>query len=157
MSFYFDEELPAGYQDADLEMAAMAALANEREMFDVIAAAEYSAPRDTVTVTAKRAPAANECEHCYRVTDLFHNEATGLALCEACDMATDEPPVEVTAQPVVKFKKLRNGAWGVTGPDDILLPGWRVSVTKRNGAVTVVTVKRVLWSDGDKAIATIAR
>ena len=101
----------------------------------------------------------DECDNChYSGSDLFHNEVTGLSLCERCDaVATDA----VETQPVT-WKRLRNGAWGVTGPAALLVQGAQVVVTKRSGATQVKRVSRVLWSGTDRqgreiSIATVGR
>ncbi len=57
----------------------------------------------------------------------------------------------------VRFKRLRNGAWGVTGPSRLLVTGQLVNVTKRDGSVTLVTVGKVVWSGDGKAIAATRR
>lgn len=123
------------------------------------------------------------CDQCKRdVGDtLSHNERTGLALCESCDLATEAEArpslhdrlnaeaerqaerdtaryVEVrdgTSERPVTFKRLRSGAWGVTGPDVLLRSGSEIAVTKRNGSTSTVTVGSVLWSGDGRAIATI--
>ena len=67
-----------------------------------------------------------------------------------------ETPVS-PSQGTVRFKRLKSGAWGLTGPDDLLQPGTVVAVAKRGGTSSTVTVGRVLWSGDGKAICTIAR
>lgn len=57
----------------------------------------------------------------------------------------------------VTFKRLRNGAWGITGPAALLVEGTDVAVTKRDGDTTVTTVSRVLWSGEGRSIASIKR
>lgn len=53
------------------------------------------------------------------------------------------------------FKKLRNGDWGIQGHG--LRAGQQVTVTKKSGATTRVTVGRVLFTGKDGySIATIA-
>lgn len=98
-------------------------------------------------------PGAHGCDRCGKVTDLFHNERTGLSLCERCDIEADEQPATGT----VRFKRLRNGAWGITGPSTLLVPDTLVAVTKRDGSSTTVRVSRVLWSGDGKAICTTRR
>jgi hypothetical protein len=92
------------------------------------------------------------CEGCGATgRKLYHNEQQGIALCEPCDLAAEVQPV--------KFKRLRSGAWGITGAASYLQEGEQVVVDKRGGERTTVRVGRVLWSDSEqnRAIATIAR
>ena len=52
------------------------------------------------------------------------------------------------------FKRLRNGDWGIQGHG--LRAGQQVTVTKRSGETSTVTVGRILFSGDDGyAIATI--
>lgn len=57
----------------------------------------------------------------------------------------------------VTFKRLRTGAWGITGPSALVVEGQQVNVSKRDGSVTLVTVGRVLWNGDGKAIAATRR
>jgi len=57
----------------------------------------------------------------------------------------------------VRFKRLRNNAWGITGPSALLREGADVAVTKRDGTTTTATVSRVLWAGDGKAICSIRR
>jgi len=55
----------------------------------------------------------------------------------------------------ITFKRLRNGEWGIQGL--WLEPGEKVTVTRRDGSTTRVTVGRVLFTGEDGySIATIA-
>jgi|SRR5215471_6940823 len=127
-----------------------AALDNEREMVDAI---------------VRQDVASDECDRCGKRRELFHNERTGLALCEACDRITDEVEELLDPAPVtmpVTWKRLRNGAWGVTGPADLLVSGAQVVVTKRDGTTKLARIGRVLWSGTNRegepvAIATTRR
>jgi hypothetical protein len=51
------------------------------------------------------------------------------------------------------WTKLRDGSWGIKGAG--LTAGSTQRVAKRNGEVSLVTVDRVLWTDGTVAIATV--
>ena len=55
----------------------------------------------------------------------------------------------------VSFSKLHSGDWGVSGPVDLLEEGSVVTVTKRSGATAKVTIKSVIWDNGDRAVASI--
>jgi len=55
----------------------------------------------------------------------------------------------------ITFTKLRNGNWGIRGPQEEIEAGFEVWVTKRNGKQTLVTVDRVLWSGDGIALASI--
>lgn len=95
----------------------------------------------------------DQCDNCHQVdADLSYNEATGLSLCEGCDQVATSA-IEAPAA-TATWKRLRNGAWGLSGPSALLQPGARVTVVKRNGDEQTVTVGRVLWSDNNKALAT---
>lgn len=106
------------------------------------------AEREIVEAIVANLPAADECDRCRAKAELYHDEASGLALCDSCSTAADIP---------THFKRLRNRAWGVTGPSALVREGETVTVTKRDGTSTTVTVGRVLWSDESKAIATITK
>lgn len=99
----------------------------------------------------------DDCDRCGKVRELYHNEKTGLALCDECDRITDEVEALVPVVGEVRFKRLHNDAWGVTGPSALLREGAAVAVTKRDGTTSTVTVNRVLWSGDGKAICTIRR
>lgn len=108
---------------------------------------------------------ADDCDRCGKRRELYHNEATGLALCDDCDRTTDQveallSPPETVAEAVlapIRWKRLRNGAWGVTGPDTLVREGAIVSVEKRDGSTSTATVSRVLWSGDGKAIASVRK
>jgi hypothetical protein len=133
------------------------ALQAEREMWDAIATpSTASVKEDSVARhmgknwTAEQHVADNHCDRCTTEGELYHDEASGLALCDSCTTAA--------AQDVpTRFKRLRNRAWGVSGPSALLQEGATIDVTKRDGTTTTVTVGRVLWSDESKAIATISK
>lgn len=116
------------------------ALQAERETWEAIVANETSTVRPL-----------DACDSCGARAELFHNERTGLSFCEACDLASEVQPV--------RFKRLRSGAWGLSGPASYLREGEQVVVEKRGGTRDTVRVGRVLWADNaqNKAIATIAR
>jgi hypothetical protein len=95
---------------------------------------------------------------------LSHHDATGLAPCDGCYTLAENdhhdtiglntaPPVDTT----VRFKRLRNNAWGIIGPSALLREGVDVAVTKRDGTATMATVSRVIWSGDGKAICSIRR
>lgn len=44
-------------------------------------------------------PSPLGCDHCGRVRELYHNDATGLSLCEECDSAVDEEAASVLDVP----------------------------------------------------------
>lgn len=54
----------------------------------------------------------------------------------------------------VRFKRLRNGTWGISGPAALLVDGAIVVVSRRDGSTTTVVVGRMLWSGDGKAICT---
>jgi hypothetical protein len=99
----------------------------------------------------------NACDRCGREGELYHNEATGLALCDGCDRITDEVEAVLAPPAIVTFKRLKTGAWGVTGPARLLVADAEIAVTKKSGETTTVTVGRVLWTGDGKTIATIRR
>lgn len=73
-----------------------------------------------------------------------------------------EPPVAAPAPPsaptvTVRFKRLRDGSWGLSGPETLLREGEGVVVSKRDGSTDVISVGAVLWSGDGKAISRIAR
>lgn len=53
------------------------------------------------------------------------------------------------------WTKLRNGEWGIKGVD--LAAGELVNVTKKNGQTQTVRVGKVLWSNDEIQIATVAK
>lgn len=53
------------------------------------------------------------------------------------------------------FSKLRSGAWGIRSTLP-LAPGERVTVERRDGSRSTVTVDRVVWSGGGVWLAAIA-
>ena len=55
----------------------------------------------------------------------------------------------------VTFSKLRSGDWGVCGPVDLLEAGSVVTVKKKSGATAEVTIKAIVWDNGERAIASI--
>ena len=55
----------------------------------------------------------------------------------------------------ITYKKLRDDTWGLYGPEDELVSGQEVTVTKRDGTEKTETVAKVLWTGDGKAIATI--
>ena len=57
----------------------------------------------------------------------------------------------------VTFSKLHSGDWGVSGPVDMIETGNVVTVTKKSGATARVTIKSVIWDNGETAIASISR
>ena len=65
---------------------------------------------------------------------------------------------------LAKFKRLRNGAWGVivTGPQAGAFAGRTIPVTKRDKSETTVTTSKLLWTGpakfggGQAAIYSIA-
>ena len=104
----------------------------------------------------------DECDRCGKRRSLFHNEATGLALCEACDRITDGVEALVPETMPVTWKRLRNGGWGVLGPAGLLVTGSEVVVTKRSGETQRKRVRRVLWTGEDRdgreiSIATVGK
>jgi hypothetical protein len=107
---------------------------------------------------------ADECDRCGARRDLYHNEATGMALCDDCDRITVEVEALVTGRApmhapptTVTWKKLRNGAWGIIGPAALLQADEVVIVTKRDGTTKTATVGRVIWTDGAATIASVRR
>jgi hypothetical protein len=124
----------------------------EREIFEDLMRSEQEPPKATATLAGDR-QSTDGCDGCGKVADLFHNEATGLAFCEACDMAAEMP---------VTWKHLRSGGWGVIGPASVLVEGCNVPVTKRSGEVQQKAVRRVLWTGTDRegreiSIATVGK
>jgi hypothetical protein len=119
----------------------------EREIMEDLVRSEQEPPKATATLAGDR-QSTDGCDGCGKVADLFHNEATGLSFCESCDAAADTG--------TVTWKKLRNGAWGVTGPAVLLRQGEQVVVTKRSGETQVKTVRRVLWMGTNRAGEAIA-
>jgi hypothetical protein len=136
----------------DINTPESEAVQAERETWEAIVANDVEH-----VVSPTTGVALDECDRCGKRRELFHNEATGLALCDECDRITDEVEALVPVEQTVRFKKLRNGAWGVTGPSALLREGEIVAVTKRNGSTTTVRVGRVLWSGDGKAICTTRR
>lgn len=57
----------------------------------------------------------------------------------------------------VRFKKLPDGQWGIIGQRHLLVPGRIVSVTKKGGKVCPVTVGRIVKTDYEWALATVAK
>lgn len=55
------------------------------------------------------------------------------------------------------FTKLRSGNWGLRGDAAELVTGETVTVTKRNGDESQETVGAIVWTDGEVAVAEIAR
>lgn len=55
---------------------------------------------------------------------------------------------------MVRFRKLRSGSWGVSGPAGEVVVG-SVQAVRRDGTVQDVTVYRVIWTDGVKAIGAL--
>ena len=51
------------------------------------------------------------------------------------------------------YTRLRTGAWGVRGTD--LTAGAEVTITKRDGTTSDVTIDTIVWTDGTTSIATI--
>jgi len=48
------------------------------------------------------------CEHCSELRELWHNERTGLAVCEACDIELNRPALfEVVAETTVTVEAPR--------------------------------------------------
>lgn len=54
------------------------------------------------------------------------------------------------------WTKLRNGTWGARGDAGAMAAGEQIEITTRAGKVTVATVERVVWTDGQVAIAAVA-
>lgn len=54
------------------------------------------------------------------------------------------------------FAKLRDGGWGVRGPASYVRPGAAVRIARRDGAVVIGTVDRVLSVRDGTALATLA-
>jgi len=62
----------------------------------------------------------NECDNCGEAADLFHNEATGLAFCQACD-ATDGEEVRMPAiTTTLVADKVTKGAVRFTEPEALM-------------------------------------
>jgi len=57
----------------------------------------------------------------------------------------------------VSFGRLHSGDWGVFGALNTLKPGRLVTVTKKSGETTQVTVGEVVWDNGMEGIATIKK
>ena len=59
------------------------------------------------------------------------------------------------------FKKLKNGDWGIRVEDEAPEPGASLTVRKRDGSTSTVTVDKVLWrgqeNDKDIALCSIKR
>ncbi len=53
------------------------------------------------------------------------------------------------------WTKLRNGTWGARGDADAMAAGEQIEITTRAGKVTVATVERVVWTDGQVTIAAV--
>lgn len=51
------------------------------------------------------------------------------------------------------FTKLRSGDWGVKGTS--LASGQAVTITKRDGSTSTVTIDRIIWTESDVSIASI--
>lgn len=60
----------------------------------------------------------------------------------------------VTTTPI-RFTKLRSGAWGIRGLEREVVEGATVTVHRRDGSTSVVTVDRVIWSGDGVALAAI--
>lgn len=56
-----------------------------------------------------------------------------------------------------RYTKLRDGTWGVRGPEGDITTGERVEVTKRGGEIKTETIDRVIWRGNGLAIATLAK
>ena len=54
------------------------------------------------------------------------------------------------------YSKLKDGSWGVRGSVAEVVAGASVTVNKKSGESKTETVGRVLWTDGELALATIA-
>jgi hypothetical protein len=54
------------------------------------------------------------------------------------------------------FTKLRSGDWGIRATFDVA-PGAPVTVARKDGTTTVVTVGRVIWKGDGVVLATIDR
>lgn len=54
----------------------------------------------------------------------------------------------------ISFTKLRSGDWGVRGPAEELQPQAVVNVPTQSRGVRTVRIAKVLWTDGEIAIAT---
>lgn len=165
----------------DLNAPESEAVQSEREIAEDIARAETTARNIEAAVTlpdpeidaiearlAVAAPLHNgtldervetagrdECDNCHLVAELSHHDATGLALCDGCYTLAETPAPQPVGE--VRFKRLRNSAWGITGPSALLREGVDVAVTKRDGSTTTATVSRVIWSGDGKAICSIRR
>lgn len=61
----------------------------------------------------------------------------------------------MTTTAPITFIKLRSGSWGVRGPASAIVEDASVTVAKRSGETSHVTIDRVLWTDGAAAIAAI--
>lgn len=145
--FGHDPEVAAGYQDADIAMYEMASMANEREIIEDLMASERE-------YEERHAPLATESD---AHAEWHRNSGVpmGTPGCpqDACHPDEDDDP----ARYAVTFKRLKNRAWGITGPDFVLTPGAKVVVSKRDGSSKVVTVSRVIWSGNGQAIASIGQ
>jgi hypothetical protein len=64
----------------------------------------------------------------------------------AVSVTVNDDPVTVTVGEVkpVTFKRLYNNSWGIAGPVDVMKPGAKVNVLKRDGSTTEVTVGNLL-------------
>ena len=52
-----------------------------------------------LTAIGNPVPSDSGCDRCGKLAELFHNEATGLALCEDCDRITDDIEALLDAAP----------------------------------------------------------
>jgi hypothetical protein len=155
----------------DLNAPESEAVQSEREIVEAIVEQDLEArlavatPLHNGTLDERVETAGrDECDNCHLVAELSHHDATGLALCDGCYTLAENdhhdtiglntaPPVDTT----VRFKRLRNNAWGIIGPSALLREGVDVAVTKRDGTATMATVSRVIWSGDGKAICSIRR
>lgn len=56
----------------------------------------------------------------------------------------------------ITWTKLRSGAWGIKGAADAITEGATVTVTRKDGTEKAATVAKVVWTDGQAAIAAVA-
>lgn len=57
----------------------------------------------------------------------------------------------------VTYKKLRNGDWGIVGPENMIAQGAVVDVHKASGEVKTEVVGRVIWTGNGVSIASIVK
>jgi len=71
--------------------------------------------------------------------------------------AFQRPAFQRTERAEITFTKLRNGDWGLRGPESMLRGAQWVTVTRRGGDTTRVQVARIVWTGNGVAVASIQR